>query len=116
MATVPESSWNNAANASGGGASTSLLNFVTGTNSAPTSNGAKVGDPNARASNQLLEKFTLGPCFGYALKFTTSEDEDEGKPEPATAFWTMYGRQTTIGNGGPASHAPDDICRRMDDS
>jgi hypothetical protein len=50
------------------------------------------------------------------LKFTTSEDEDEGKPEPATAFWTLYGRQATIGNGGPSSHAPDDICRRMDDS
>ena len=36
------------------------------------------------------------------------------KPEPATAFWTLYG-QTTISNGG-GSHAPDDICRRMDDS
>jgi len=50
------------------------------------------------------------------LKFTTSEDEDEGKPEPATAYWTFYGRQTTIGNGGPGSPKPDDICRRMDDS
>lgn len=50
------------------------------------------------------------------LKFTTSEDEDEGKPEPATAYWTLYGRQTTIGNGGPGSPQPDDICRRMDDS
>jgi hypothetical protein len=50
------------------------------------------------------------------LKFTTSEDEDEGKPEPGTAFWTLYGRQTTIGNGPPSSHNPDDICRRMDDS
>lgn len=128
MATVPESSWNNAANASSGGASTSLLNFVTGTNSAPTSNGAKVGDPNARASNDTdswsrggrqfassREVYTRS-LFRLCLKFTTSEDEDEGKPEPATAFWTMYGRQTTIGNGGPASHAPDDICRRMDDS
>lgn len=130
MATVPESSWNNAANASAGGASTSLLNFVTGTNSAPTSNGAgaKPGDPNARASNDTdawarggrqfatsREVYTRS-LFRLCLKFTTSEDEDEGKPEPATAFWTMYGRQTTIGNGGPASHAPDDICRRMDDS
>ena len=50
------------------------------------------------------------------LKFTTSEDEDEGKPEPGTAYWTFYGRQTTIGNGGPGSPQPDDICRRMDDS
>merc|ERR1719491_1085772 len=54
--------------------------------------------------------------FRVCLKFTTSEDEDEGKPEPGTAFWTLYGRQTTIGNGAPSSHNPDDICRRMDDS
>jgi hypothetical protein len=54
--------------------------------------------------------------FRVCLKFTTSEDEDEGKPEPATAFWTLYGRQTTIGNGAPSSNSPDDICRRMDDS
>lgn len=54
--------------------------------------------------------------FRVCLKFTTSEDEDEGKPEPGTAFWTLYGRQTTIGNGSPSSHNPDDICRRMDDS
>ena len=44
------------------------------------------------------------------------EDEDEGKPEPATAFWTFYGRDTSIGNGVPNSQRPDDICRRMDDS
>jgi len=54
--------------------------------------------------------------FRVCLKFTTSEDEDEGKPEPGTAFWTLYGRRTTIGNGPPSSHNPDDICRRMDDS
>lgn len=54
--------------------------------------------------------------YRICLKFTTSEDEDEGKPEPATAYWTLYGRPTTIGNGGPSSPAPDDICRRMDDS
>lgn len=54
--------------------------------------------------------------YRICLKFTTSEDEDEGKPEPATAFWTIYGRATTIGNGGQSSPAPDDICRRMDDS
>lgn len=128
MATVPESSWNNAANTSSGGASSTLLSFVTGTSTAPNSNGAKVGDPNARASNDT-DAWTRGgrqfatsrevytrSLFRLCLKFTTSEDEDEGKPEPATAFWTLYGRQTTIGNGGPSSHAPDDICRRMDDS
>lgn len=54
--------------------------------------------------------------YRLCLKFTTSEDEDEGKPEPATAYWTMFGRPTTIGNGGPSSPTPDDICRRMDDS
>eukprot|EP00559_Dactyliosolen_fragilissimus_P001208 CAMPEP_0184865348 /NCGR_PEP_ID=MMETSP0580-20130426/17785_1 /TAXON_ID=1118495 /ORGANISM="Dactyliosolen fragilissimus" /LENGTH=649 /DNA_ID=CAMNT_0027364507 /DNA_START=235 /DNA_END=2184 /DNA_ORIENTATION=+ len=54
--------------------------------------------------------------YRLCLKFTTSEDEDEGKPEPATAYWTLYGRTTTIGNGGPSSPNPDDICRRMDDS
>jgi hypothetical protein len=54
--------------------------------------------------------------YRICLKFTTSEDEDEGKPEPATAYWTVYGRATTIGNGGPSSPTPDDICRRMDDS
>lgn len=54
--------------------------------------------------------------YRVCLKFTTSEDEDEGKPEPATAYWTLYGRTNTIGNGGPNSPAPDDICRRMDDS
>mmetsp|Transcript_18202 Transcript_18202/g.41778 ORF Transcript_18202/g.41778 Transcript_18202/m.41778 type:complete len:650 (-) Transcript_18202:72-2021(-) len=54
--------------------------------------------------------------YRVCLKFTTSEDEDEGKQEPATAFWTLYGRQTTIGNGPPSSNNPDDICRRMDDS
>lgn len=54
--------------------------------------------------------------YRICLKFTTSEDEDEGKPEPATAYWTTFGRVTTIGNGGPSSPTPDDICRRMDDS
>jgi len=54
--------------------------------------------------------------YRICLKFTTSEDEDEGKPEPATAFWTHFGRSTTIGNAPPASNTPDDICRRMDDS
>eukprot|EP00560_Eucampia_antarctica_P008611 CAMPEP_0197825114 /NCGR_PEP_ID=MMETSP1437-20131217/2250_1 /TAXON_ID=49252 ORGANISM="Eucampia antarctica, Strain CCMP1452" /NCGR_SAMPLE_ID=MMETSP1437 /ASSEMBLY_ACC=CAM_ASM_001096 /LENGTH=642 /DNA_ID=CAMNT_0043424985 /DNA_START=267 /DNA_END=2195 /DNA_ORIENTATION=- len=54
--------------------------------------------------------------YRICLKFTTSEDEDEGKPEPATSYWTQYGRTATIGNGGSSSPTPDDICRRMDDS
>ena len=54
--------------------------------------------------------------YRICLKFTTSEDEDEGKPEPGTAYWTQYSKITTIGNGGPSSPSPDDICRRMDDS
>lgn len=54
--------------------------------------------------------------YRICLKFTTSEDEDEGKPEPATAYWTVYGRTCTIGNGVATSPTPDDICRRMDDS
>lgn len=54
--------------------------------------------------------------YRICLKFTTSEDEDEGKPEPATAYWTTYGRSCTIGNGVATSPTPDDICRRMDDS
>ena len=54
--------------------------------------------------------------YRLCLKFTTSEDEDEGKLEPATAYWTLYGRTTTIGNAGPSSPTPDTICRRMDDS
>ena len=54
--------------------------------------------------------------YRICLKFTTSEDEDEGKPEPATAYWTVYGRSCTIGNGVATSPKPDDVCRRMDDS
>lgn len=54
--------------------------------------------------------------YRLCLKFTTSEDEDEGKPEPATAYWTVSGRTCTIGNGINSSPTPDDICRRMDDS
>lgn len=126
MATVPETSWSSAANASGAGGTTTLLNFVTGTSGTSAGNGVKNSDSNAR---EEVESWTRGgkqfassrevytrSLFRLCLKFTTSEDEDEGKPEPATAFWTLYGRQTTIGNGGPSSHAPDDICRRMDDS
>ena len=54
--------------------------------------------------------------YRLCLKFTTSEDEDEGKPEPSTAFWTIYGVPCTIGNAGPTDPNPDSICRRMDDS
>eukprot|EP00980_Cylindrotheca_fusiformis_P005234 scaffold1119_cov120-Cylindrotheca_fusiformis.AAC.14 len=117
MATVPEY-------ANGSGASTSLMSFVTGTNPSTTSSNGKPdggrtdNDSWSRGGRQFAsprEIYTRS-LYRICLKFTTSEDEDEGKPEPATAFWTLYGRQTTIGNGGPSSHAPDDICRRMDDS
>jgi len=54
--------------------------------------------------------------YRVCLKFTTSEDEDEGKPEPSTAFWALFGKSTTIGNGGPSSPTPDNICRKMDES
>jgi len=68
-----------------------------------------------RQFSSSREVYTRG-LYRVCLKFTTSEDEDEGKPEPATAYWTLYGRDTTIGNGVPNSQRPDDICRRMDDS
>ena len=68
-----------------------------------------------RQFSSSREVYTRG-LYRICLKFTTSEDEDEGKPEPATAYWTLYGRNTTIGNGVPNSQRPDDICRRMDDS
>lgn len=68
-----------------------------------------------RQFSSSREVYTRG-LYRVCLKFTTSEDEDEGKPEPATAYWTLYGRTTTIGNGIPNSQRPDDICRRMDDS
>jgi hypothetical protein len=66
-------------------------------------------------ANPTKEIYTRS-LYRICLKFTTSEDEDEGKPEPGTAFWTVYGRSTTIGNAGPNSPQPDSICRRMDDS
>lgn len=120
MATVPDYS-------NTGGSST-LLSFVTGGGGGanPPANGGKPAqsapgtdnDAWSRGGRQFAsvrEVYTRS-LYRICLKFTTSEDEDEGKPEPATAFWTLYGRQTTIGNGGPSSHSPDDICRRMDDS
>jgi hypothetical protein len=115
MATVPESSWSNTnteANTSG----STILNFVTG-------GGAKDAqrvdqDAWTRAGCQFASQREIytRSLFRICLKFTTSEDEDEGKPEPATAYWTLYGRTTTIGNAGPTLAQPDNICRRMDDS
>lgn len=122
---------------SGGGPGAAILNFVTGgnsNNSATVNNSSGSSKPNnadavtamaradrdawSRGGRQFAssrEVYTRS-LYRICLKFTTSEDEDEGKPEPATAYWTLYGRSTTIGNGGPSSHSPDDICRRMDDS
>lgn len=87
--------------------------------SAATNAGGEAGSEGwSRGGRQFTssrEVYTRS-LFRVCLKFTTSEDEDEGKPEPGTAFWTLYGRHTTIGNGPPTSNNPDDICRRMDDS
>ena len=118
MATVPESSWNNAASTS-----STLLNFVTGgggagKDTAAANRGAAEAEVWTRGGRQFAnprEIYTRS-AHRVCLKFTTSEDEDEGKPEPATAFWTLSGRTTTIGNAGPTSPNPDSICRRMDDS
>ena len=73
---------------------------------------------------EQLERLALLPhrqvytraLYRICLKFTTSEDEDEGKPEPSTAYWAVVSKPTTIGNAGPQSATPDAICRRMDDS
>jgi len=124
MATFPTSAWNAAPSSGTGGAA--LLNFVTGGSSSSADNNATKtseamrtdGEAWTRAGRQFAssrEIYTRS-LYRLCLKFTTSEDEDEGKPEPTTAYWTLYGRSTTIGNGGPNSHAPDSICRRMDDS
>jgi hypothetical protein len=168
MATVPESSWNNANNTNtnsnnnnnnnnsvatgvGGGGTTSgggssgtaaIFSFVSGgggNNNKPDTSaaaaaaaaatasargggtagaGAEATESWSRAGRQFAaprEIYTRA-LYRLCLKFTTSEDEDEGKPEPATAYWTLYGRTTTIGNAGPTSPTPDSICRRMDDS
>jgi len=131
MATVPESSWNSASN-SAANAGSSLLNFVTG---GSTNTANKQNDSSAQQQQQQLQlrpdteawtragrqfashrEIYTRSLYRICLKFTTSEDEDEGKPEPATAYWTVYGRTTTIGNASPSSPNPDTICRRMDDS
>ncbi|KAL3826846.1 hypothetical protein ACHAXA_005688 [Cyclostephanos tholiformis] len=80
-----------------------------------TNEGSVGWSRGGRQFSSSREVYTRG-LYRVCLKFTTSEDEDEGKPEPATAYWTLYGRTTTIGNGVPNSQRPDDICRRMDDS
>ena len=133
MASFPSSAWGAAPNASAGaggngGGGTALLNFVAGSNT-HNAEASKSGNGVAGSNRNEAEAWTRGgrefassreiytrSLFRICLKFTTSEDEDEGKPEPATAFWTVYGKPTTIGNGGPNSHSPDTICRRMDDS
>uniref|UniRef100_A0A7S2N0J6 PPM-type phosphatase domain-containing protein n=1 Tax=Helicotheca tamesis TaxID=374047 RepID=A0A7S2N0J6_9STRA len=124
------SSWGQGNNGSAGAA---ILNFVTGGSSTNAANNNPKGANNNESMTAMTrsdrEAWSRGgrqfssPREVYTrslhricLKFTTSEDEDEGKPEPATAYWTLYGRSTTIGNGGPSSPKPDDICRRMDDS
>lgn len=114
MATsADQSSWGGAPGSAG------VLNYVTGTNgpnngskAQPDRDGWSLGGRQFSSSREVYTR----SLFRICLKFTTSEDEDEGKPEPATAFWTLYGRSTTIGNGGPSSQSPDDICRKMDDS
>mmetsp|Transcript_2200 Transcript_2200/g.6411 ORF Transcript_2200/g.6411 Transcript_2200/m.6411 type:complete len:675 (+) Transcript_2200:632-2656(+) len=104
----------------GGGADGALARTASGGPAGgPAAGGASADrDGWSRGGRQFAtsrEVYTRS-MFRICLKFTTSEDEDEGKPEPATAYWTLYGRTTTIGNGGPSSPSPDDICRRMDDS
>eukprot|EP00588_Corethron_pennatum_P014054 CAMPEP_0194279606 /NCGR_PEP_ID=MMETSP0169-20130528/14022_1 /TAXON_ID=218684 /ORGANISM="Corethron pennatum, Strain L29A3" /LENGTH=674 /DNA_ID=CAMNT_0039024053 /DNA_START=349 /DNA_END=2373 /DNA_ORIENTATION=+ len=84
-----------------------------GGSAAPRNDGGwRLGGPEFSSSREVYTRSLFRVC----LKFTTSEDEDEGKIEPVTSFWTTYGRDTTIGNGPRNSATPDDICRRMDDS
>ena len=120
--TAPDTNTWGAASGSNNGGAAGILNFVTGSNggAAAAAKAETRADRDAwalggRQFASSREVYTRS-LFRICLKFTTSEDEDEGKPEPATSFWTLYGRSTTIGNGGPSSHTPDDICRRMDDS
>ena len=127
MATFNSTAWsggppnNNASSSNNNGAG--VLNFVAGgaaNSDASKKDAAHRSDPESwtrggQEFSSSREIYTRS-LYRICLKFTTSEDEDEGKPEPATAYWTLYGRPTTIGNGGPNSHSPDSICRRMDDS
>jgi hypothetical protein len=134
---------NNGSSGAGGGGTSSgggnssgtaaILNFVSGNKQPDASSAAaaaaRTGATGNSGSNSEAESWSRAgrqfaapreiytrALYRLCLKFTTSEDEDEGKPEPATAYWTLYGRTTTIGNAGPTSPTPDSICRRMDDS
>jgi serine/threonine protein phosphatase PrpC len=103
---------------------------VSSSNTSAASNTNGISNTNNAALTAERETWSLGgkqfqfpvreiysrSLYRICLKFTTSEDEDEGKLEPATAYWTCLGKITTIGNGGSNSAMPDDICRRMDDS
>jgi serine/threonine protein phosphatase PrpC len=124
MAAVPQAkSWNTGSTAVS--TTNSLLSFVTGgatksstSSSMETSNDNEAALAWTQGGQQFAstrEAYTRS-LFRVCLKFTTSEDEDEGKPEPATAYWTYFGKHTTIGNAGPTTAQPDSICRRMDDS
>lgn len=115
MASVPESTWkNNASTATGG-----ILNYVTGktpsNDKAPSEHEDTEWKLAGRQFTSTKEIYTRA-LFRICLKFTTSEDEDEGKPEPAMAYWTVAGKISTIGNAGPNTPKPDSICRRMDES
>lgn len=118
MTTMPDSSWTGGVNSQGG---STILNYVTG-NSNNKSNEQQQNRVDAEAWTRAGRQFAshreiyTRSLYRLCLKFTTSEDEDEGKPEPATAYWTVAGRTTTIGNAAPTSPTPDSICRRMDDS
>ena len=143
MAAVPRAAWNSEATTTanlfsyvtGGGAATSTTtttttsakqssssnsnnhntNFISMDNSSHHNNPDASWSKGGRQFASPREVYTRS-VVRICLKFTTSEDEDEGKPEPATAFWTYFGKITTIGNAGPRSPQPDSICRKMDDS
>lgn len=117
MAAPPESSWNSTANTGGPSPATAQIPYNNGNSNTAADQRSEV-DTWSRGGRQFAnsrEIYTRA-LYRICLKFTTSEDEDEGKPEPATAYWTLYGKTTTIGNAGPTSPTPDSICRRMDDS
>eukprot|EP00591_Stephanopyxis_turris_P003660 CAMPEP_0195525170 /NCGR_PEP_ID=MMETSP0794_2-20130614/25459_1 /TAXON_ID=515487 /ORGANISM="Stephanopyxis turris, Strain CCMP 815" /LENGTH=648 /DNA_ID=CAMNT_0040655563 /DNA_START=720 /DNA_END=2666 /DNA_ORIENTATION=- len=109
--TVPQKSQGTVANATN-----TVMNFMAGGGRGAQEGGDRqawtMGGPQFGSVREVYTRSLYRIC----LKFTTSEDEDEGKLEPATAYWTYYGKNTTIGNGGPTGPHPDDICRRMDDS
>lgn len=122
MAAVSESTWNEGNKGANDGASPATTNAAYNSNNSgkPAAAGGERMDVDSwsRAGRQFAsarEVYTRA-LYRICLKFTTSEDEDEGKPEPATSYWTLYGRTTSIGNAGPTSPTPDSICRRMDDS